>query len=53
VSDEEAKAAVKILDKRGSGYIEFDEFVAWWIDARGTTSASTNASEAAKANSTA
>ena len=25
-------AAMKLLDKRGSGYIEFDEFVEWWVN---------------------
>jgi EF-hand domain pair len=30
LSDEESKRAVQLLDKRGSGYIEFDEFAAWW-----------------------
>ena len=30
LDDTEIRAAVKLLDKRGSGYIEFDEFVSWW-----------------------
>ena len=30
LDDSEIRAAVKLLDKRGSGYIEFDEFVSWW-----------------------
>ena len=28
----ELTAAMKLLDKRGSGYIEFDEFVDWWVN---------------------
>ena len=23
---------MKLLDKRGSGYVEFDEFVDWWVN---------------------
>lgn len=30
LTNEEVKAAISLLDKRGSGYVEFDEFVGWW-----------------------
>eukprot|EP00892_Ulva_mutabilis_P005297 jgi/Ulvmu1/3139/UM015_0179.1 len=30
LTSEEVKAAISLLDKRGSGYVEFDEFVSWW-----------------------
>lgn len=29
---EEISAAMEILDTDNSGVIEFDEFVAWWIE---------------------
>lgn len=32
LDDSEVKAALKLLDKRKSGYIEFDEFVDWWVN---------------------
>lgn len=32
LSEDELTAAMKLLDKRGSGYIEFDEFVDWWVN---------------------
>ena len=32
LDDAELTAAMKLLDKRGSGYIEFDEFVDWWVN---------------------
>jgi Ca2+-binding EF-hand superfamily protein len=31
LSDEESKKAVELLDKRKSGYVEFDEFASWWV----------------------
>lgn len=32
LDEAELTAAMKLLDKRGSGYIEFDEFVDWWVN---------------------
>lgn len=32
LNENELTAAMKLLDKRGSGYIEFDEFVDWWVN---------------------
>ena len=32
LDENELSAAMKLLDKRGSGYIEFDEFVDWWVN---------------------
>ena len=32
LNEDELTAAMKLLDKRGSGYIEFDEFVDWWVN---------------------
>lgn len=32
LDESELTAAMKLLDKRGSGYIEFDEFVDWWVN---------------------
>ena len=32
LDDNELTAAMKLLDKRGSGYVEFDEFVDWWVN---------------------
>eukprot|EP01026_Neomeris_dumetosa_P076036 TRINITY_DN811_c0_g1_i7.p1 TRINITY_DN811_c0_g1~~TRINITY_DN811_c0_g1_i7.p1 ORF type:complete len:401 (-),score=83.09 TRINITY_DN811_c0_g1_i7:339-1541(-) len=32
LSNEELEAAIEILDKRKSGFIEFDEFVSWWVN---------------------
>lgn len=36
LSEEEIKVAMDLLDKRGSGYIEFDEFADWWVNSLGT-----------------
>ena len=35
LSDEESKKAVEMLDKRQSGYVEFDEFASWWVSKEG------------------
>lgn len=32
LNEDELTAAMKLLDKRGSGYVEFDEFVDWWVN---------------------
>ena len=32
LDENELTAAMKLLDKRGSGYVEFDEFVDWWVN---------------------
>jgi len=32
LDESELTAAMKLLDKRGSGYVEFDEFVDWWVN---------------------
>jgi hypothetical protein len=33
LTDEEVAKAMELLDKkRGNGYIEFDEFVSWWVN---------------------
>lgn len=32
LNESELTAAMKLLDKRGSGYVEFDEFVDWWVN---------------------
>lgn len=50
VNEEEAKEAVKMLDKRGSGYVEFDEFVAWFAEQnRDTADTGSNSASPAKA----
>eukprot|EP00877_Chromochloris_zofingiensis_P010488 jgi/Chrzof1/5693/Cz16g12010.t1 len=35
VSQEEAKAALEVMDNNKDGYIEFDEFVKWWAERKG------------------
>jgi len=32
VSEDETRAALDLLDKRGSGFVEFDEFVDWYVE---------------------
>lgn len=32
VSEDETAAALDLLDKRGSGFVEFDEFVEWYME---------------------
>ena len=40
LDDNELTAAMKLLDKRGSGYVEFDEFVDWWVNKVGSSTIS-------------
>jgi calmodulin len=42
LSDEEVKAAISLVDKRGSGFVEFDEFVAWWAGLSGPIEVTSN-----------
>jgi Ca2+-binding EF-hand superfamily protein len=32
LSEDELKEAIKLLDLNKSGYIEFPEFVSWWVN---------------------
>eukprot|EP01024_Parvocaulis_polyphysoides_P065042 TRINITY_DN7577_c1_g1_i1.p1 TRINITY_DN7577_c1_g1~~TRINITY_DN7577_c1_g1_i1.p1 ORF type:complete len:458 (+),score=106.59 TRINITY_DN7577_c1_g1_i1:238-1611(+) len=32
LTEDELAAAIEILDKRKSGFVEFDEFVNWWVN---------------------
>ncbi|KXZ48789.1 hypothetical protein GPECTOR_25g373 [Gonium pectorale] len=36
LNDEEAREAVRILDTSKNGYVELDEFVAWWTKTKGS-----------------
>ena len=31
LTEDEIQSAVRMLDTRGSGFIEFDEFAVWWV----------------------
>lgn len=47
LTNEEVKAAISLLDKRGSGYVEFDEFVGWWSGVNQPAAPKANAVESA------
>jgi PBP1b-binding outer membrane lipoprotein LpoB len=32
LTEEETRAAMKAIDENGNGYIEFNEFVAFWVN---------------------
>jgi hypothetical protein len=42
LTDAEVQAAVKMLDTRSTGYIEFDEFASWWLLKGGSGKAAVN-----------